>query len=74
MRTLKTLLIALVLSVAISGTAYAGYTITVDGPTVTATKTRHGETTVLGTFTEGTLKKKLKKAAKAITDDNEDPK
>ncbi|MBL4687147.1 MAG: hypothetical protein JKY37_21300 [Nannocystaceae bacterium] len=74
MRTLKTLLIALALSVTISGTAYAGYTIKVENGTVTAVKTLNGKTTVLGTFSEGSLKKKLKKAAKAVTDDNNDPK
>lgn len=41
---------------------------------MTATKTRHGETTVLGTFTKGSLKKKLRQAAKAVTGDNENPK
>lgn len=74
MRTIKTLLLALVLSVAVSGTAYAGYEITVSRGTVTVTKTLNGETTELGRFTEGSLKKKLKKAAKAVTDDNDDPK
>ena len=74
MRTIKTLLLALVLSVAVSGTAYAGYEIKVKGTTVVVTKTLHGETTELGRFTEGSLKKKLRKAAKAVTDDHDDPK
>lgn len=74
MRTLKTLLIALALSVTVSSTAYAGYLIEVKDGTVTAKKTLNGETTVLDSFTKGSLKKKLKQAAQAVMDDNDNPK